>query len=541
MKKMKLIKNKATLLVATLLLVTGFASSPPINAEAAKKDASFSVSAHVADYGDMSAENNRAGCDGKRLEGITIECNDYRNDFSYRVRTSLTGWSSWKSNGQFAGSRGKSDPIVEVEIKLKGTLAKKYDCLMRVDLSHNIGFTSWGKNVSGSRVEPFYIEQVEFKLQSKGTDIASNSSYPSVLSVSPYEKVLFPLDTLNVTQLSYESYSHSTTNGIDCVGESKLKAPFTGRISYFSKDYAYCVFKSESPVMLSDGSVDYVSMTLLHGGNLTELEELYKNQTLISQNTPFYSMSGTGKGAKVTFPSHYEIRMTTGSQNSVTRGNVFPYDAFYLVNGSTRVVNAGVMESGNYMTNNAKSDYRNSWRWTDANVPAGAIGVNKTAVVKTQNALRRSGPANTYPVVSKLSKGTALSLSAHVYNQFNKEWFYDGLGGWIYVEHLDLNAKVEIEPQVSITNLSLPTNVKNGNIFVLKGTISSTSGTVRIKCVNSSGKTMFEGQDITPGSYEIKGSALDKLSVFNHLSCGNYKLYLYFNSKEIASCSFTVY
>lgn len=195
---------------------------------------------------------------------------------------------------------------------------------------------------------------------SLGIDIPKQNSYPA--NAATYESAWFPMSVMNITQLAYESYSHASSIHIDCVGSTYAFAPFTGKIVNAGSDYGVTLFQSTNKVYFADGSLDYMTVMLMHG------TPLYGTGTTISQGTNFYKLGGLGKNGTSVYATHLDIGVYKGQTSSFGSyysrfGNTYPYDAFYInPNKTTSIINKGKMESGNTMYNNAPSNYSSLWR-----------------------------------------------------------------------------------------------------------------------------------------------------------------------------------
>ena len=111
-----------------------------------------------------------------------------------------------------------------------------------------------------------------------GTVLLPFSGFLGTAAVSAdetYESAWFPLRTMALTQISFESYSHGSSYHIDCSGryEQCAFAPFTGKVVYTTSNYGLVLFQSLSPVHYADGSLDYMTVVFMHADNTAELEK----------------------------------------------------------------------------------------------------------------------------------------------------------------------------------------------------------------------------------------------------------------------------
>lgn len=192
-----------------------------------------------------------------------------------------------------------------------------------------------------------------------GISIASDTTETKAAS---YESAWFPMSTMNLTQIAYESYSHTNSNHIDCIGSTYAFAPFTGTVKYTSSNYGVTVFQSNNKVYYADGSLDYMTVMFMHGTCL------YSKGQTVSQGTNMYKLGGLGSNGASVYGTHLDLgvyrgqRSDTGSTYS-RFGNTFCYDAFYInTKKTTSIINKGACESGNWVNNNAPYNYSSLWK-----------------------------------------------------------------------------------------------------------------------------------------------------------------------------------
>lgn len=177
-----------------------------------------------------------------------------------------------------------------------------------------------------------------------------------------YESAWFPVSSLYLTQIAYESYSHSNSNHIDCIGSYYAFAPFTGKVVYTSSNYGVTLFQSTNKVYYADGTLDYMTVMFMHGTCL------YSQGSTISQGTNFYQIGGRGSNGVTVYGAHYDIGVYRGQRSTPTAyysqfGNTYAYNAFYInPNKTTSIVNKGCVASGNVVYNGAPSNWSNLWR-----------------------------------------------------------------------------------------------------------------------------------------------------------------------------------
>jgi hypothetical protein len=184
-----------------------------------------------------------------------------------------------------------------------------------------------------------------------------------------YESAWYPISTMNITQIAYESYSHGNSNHIDAVGATYAFAPFTGKVVNVSSSYGLALFQSIDKVYFADGTLDYMTVQFMHGSNYSTLLSYKNNGTVIAQGTNFYQIGGTGSGGQQgVYPNHYDIGVRRGQTSSFispysTFGNIYSFNAFSInPSKTTSIVNKGVVAPGNYVNYGAPTNYSNLWR-----------------------------------------------------------------------------------------------------------------------------------------------------------------------------------
>jgi hypothetical protein len=189
----------------------------------------------------------------------------------------------------------------------------------------------------------------------------------ATVKTASYEYAWFPISTINITQIAYESYSHENSNHIDCVGETYAFAPFTGKIVNVSESYGVTLFQSVNKVYYPDGTLDYMTVQFMHGSNFSEWKSKMDNGTIIPQGNNFYKIGGIGSGGESVYPNHYDIGIYKGKTSSFTSffssfGNTYAFKAFYInPNKTTSIINKGVVESGNSVYNNTPTNWSGLW------------------------------------------------------------------------------------------------------------------------------------------------------------------------------------
>lgn len=183
------------------------------------------------------------------------------------------------------------------------------------------------------------------------------------------EYAWFPLYTMAITQISFESESHGNSYHMDCSGryEQCAFAPFTGRVVYASENYGLVLFQSAAPVHYADGSIDYMTAVFMHADNTDELSEYCREERLIPQGTNFLRCGGIGKNGAVEYAVHYDIGVYRGQISSPNGyysriGNTYPFDGFYLNPKMTpSIVNKGHLASDNQLMRGEYNNWDSLW------------------------------------------------------------------------------------------------------------------------------------------------------------------------------------
>lgn len=138
---------------------------------------------HVQTYGWQAWKNNGdiSGTTGeaKRLEGINIKLSNkpYDGGIVYTTHVQKYGWqgnvndpSTWKKDGQMAGTSGEAKRLEAICIKLTGEMEKHYDVYYRVH-AQSYGWLGWAKNgePSGTAGYAKRLEGIQIVLVPKGS------------------------------------------------------------------------------------------------------------------------------------------------------------------------------------------------------------------------------------------------------------------------------------------------------------------------------------------------------------------------------------
>lgn len=183
--------------------------------------------AHIAELGwqDWKSNGDIAGTTGKSLslEALNLKINGLPEGIGirYRAHVAELGWQDWKNNGETAGTTGKSLGMEAIEINLDG--GPSYSIMYRVHIA-TLGWQEWKNNgeIAGTTGLSKPIEAIEIKIIENRnvsdlkykTHISNegwkNLSSNNVLSGSSYnnqlEAFVLNLTVGNESIIKYRSY-----------------------------------------------------------------------------------------------------------------------------------------------------------------------------------------------------------------------------------------------------------------------------------------------------------------------------------------------
>ena len=156
------------------------------------------------------------------------------------------------------------------------------------------------------------------------------------MDITVFEYATFPAKTIYITQVAYESYSHSKQNAVDLVSNERLVAPFTGKITYIDKNWGYVVFQSLNKVMYANGVLDYMTVSFMHDSSISDLWV----GKVINKGDQFYDQGGMGNGNKNAYGAHVHMAVYRGkaSGKPYGAGNVYVYEALFIDPTITRKI-----------------------------------------------------------------------------------------------------------------------------------------------------------------------------------------------------------
>jgi len=161
----------------------------------ARRDVSYA--AHVQNIGwqNSVSDGELAGTTGRslRVEALRMSLTDSPDGtIEYKTRAENGSWQDWASNGETSGSIGKSQPLDALSVRLTGTLAQEYDIYYRVHVS-DVGWLGWTSNgsLAGCGGYSRDIEAVEIKILPKGSSsITESEAYVEHADTLTYQSYL---------------------------------------------------------------------------------------------------------------------------------------------------------------------------------------------------------------------------------------------------------------------------------------------------------------------------------------------------------------
>ncbi|MCR5340495.1 MAG: L,D-transpeptidase family protein [Saccharofermentans sp.] len=120
---------------------------------------------------------NLAGSIGKKrtLDSFQVKISTkIPGKLLYRAHIYKRGWGAYKSNGKTAGKKGGK--LDQIQIKLTGELAEKYDIYYRVHVRTSEGWMDWAKNGESAGAIHYarFIEAIQVVLTEKGAGSPGN-------------------------------------------------------------------------------------------------------------------------------------------------------------------------------------------------------------------------------------------------------------------------------------------------------------------------------------------------------------------------------
>lgn len=396
------------------------------------------------------------------------------------------------------------------------------------------------------------------------------------------ETAYFPANVVDVSQGAYNAYSHDGKNVTDICphGDGSVQAPFTGTIRYIDKDWNYVVLESNGKVRYADGTEDYMCVGFMHDDDISDLHK----GDVIQQGQTFYQQGMKAPAGNKMTGAHVHLVVMRGrysEQSYLYNGTVMIYDALALRTGTEIVrsgydetlwryadtVKAGVYTISPKCAPNSCLDVQDwgtgdetniqLWESTGADnqlfeiVPLsdGSYKIVSVSAKKPLDVYRGiaadeqnvqiyiDGGENArnqkwwleedengcYTITSALSDDMALDVSAGLADNGTNIQIYTSNGTdaqrWI------LTYVRETLPRITISGETIPTQLKVGENFGIRGTVTTTSGTlteVYGAIINQNYAVVQSGRYTPNSKTDNLRYSINNDLVFGSLSAGTY-------------------
>lgn len=382
-----------------------------------------------------------------------------------------------------------------------------------------------------------------------------------------YEYAWFPSPIMSLSQLPFESFSHTSPmqNGIDMVsGGCRLFAPFTGRIVYMDFLWGYVVFQSADKVYFADGTLDYMTVCFMHDENISDLTYYYNNRHnekgIIAQGTPFYDDGGQGWGYHA-FPNHVHLSVNRGHIERETGigsyggGNMYAYDALFInPEKTTQIINRGKLNPANYLADGGATDWSNLWKdlpqgylsnctyypsYATLTIPSGvkAGDLKIRSIPCNENTAKKFNASVEYEEL-RIAKTDQTYTAVAMYRNTEGNYWYKVIwkengeekSGYLFSKATKVKGLLWEEWNELSSDATYPTSIKRGNWYPLSGTVSADkNGLFRIyACIKdtATGEIKYQKSLDVNGSGTIQGP-IDDAMAFDLLPAGNYTYEIY--------------
>ena len=220
LKSSTIIKKMFLLLLFMLFVIFGTARANILVTKAYdSKEIHVNYSLHMQNIGWQEFKNDGevAGVPDSSLRAEGIKINIVSDDetiknmkslISYCAHVQGQGWQEWVSDGEVAGTFGKSLRMEAIKIKLNPEIEKNYDIYYRV-CTEKYGWLSWTKNgeVAGTVGMSTQIRGVQIKLYEKNSNDKPSLEGHSSLSKDKIGNLLFQ------THVQYEGWQDWKSDG----------------------------------------------------------------------------------------------------------------------------------------------------------------------------------------------------------------------------------------------------------------------------------------------------------------------------------------
>ena len=289
--KKKIIRSIIFILILVINLnITNISYSEDITTQAIQQP-NVTYRTHVQNIGwqNYVSNGNIAGTEGKsaRLEGINIklENNNQNISIKYQVHVQDYGWQSWKKDGEMAGTENQSKRLEAIKINLENT--EEYSVMYRVHVQ-NYGWQSWKKDgeLAGTEGESKRLEAIQIKIIKRekiarlyiDTPTNEGAYYgkeTSTLSVAGWKMA-------NVSNTTLKAYVDGTEIGANSITN-------VARQDVINAISGYGTIK-ENPTPGFKFNVDISKMTT---GSHTIKIQVYSSENLLAENSVKFNVDNT--------------------------------------------------------------------------------------------------------------------------------------------------------------------------------------------------------------------------------------------------------
>lgn len=377
-----------------------------------------------------------------------------------------------------------------------------------------------------------------------------------------YETAWFPAPTMKITQIAYESYSHSDQNAIDFETSGDVFAPFTGKIVQMDKRYGFVLLQSVNKVYYADGTLDYMTVGFMHDSDISNL----KLKQIIPQGQGFYQPGGMSSGNPNKYKPHVHLAIRKGKVNYVSRystGNKYAFQALTINRAKTAITSSsklGKVAKNNRVVKGTYTNWANLWKYTNTSSTQKTYptisGANVPGSLKTGQSYSIKGTISSPTKMTSVRAGVYTSQSGGTwktgavvnpgstsYNLANLARYvgFQKLGAGTYYYRVTaknsagtatlINQKFTVSnaaaapSYATISGANAPTTLNPEQTYSIKGTISSTTKITSVTAgiyTSSAGTNMVNGTTVRPNTttYDLKN--IDRYVYFNRLRAGTY-------------------
>ena len=173
------------------------------------------------------------------------------------------------------------------------------------------------------------------------------------LAFKGVQVALFPMQTMRVTQSPDEGFSHKGTKNIDIAGKDggieNLYAPCDLTcVQNNNTSYHTVIFWSDDKVLLPDGTIDYISIRVLHDNDVKDTpvgKKFKQGDVFYQEGTQGFA---TGNHAHLCVAKGHTKKVVKHSSGwSDLDGSVLPSNAFFI--NDTKILDDGGLKWKTYI------------------------------------------------------------------------------------------------------------------------------------------------------------------------------------------------